>query len=348
VRTAVFSTKRYDRQFLEPAAKKSGHDLVFFEPRLQAETAVLAKGFPAICSFVNDPLDAPVLEILSRGGTKYIALRCAGFNQVDLQACERLGLRVARVPAYSPYAVAEHAIGMMLALNRKYHKAFNRVREGNFAIENLLGFDMHGKTVGVVGTGKIGAIAARILAGFGCHVLLYDVIENDECRALGRYVPLDELLSASDIITLHCPLTRETNHLICKSAIDRMKPGVMLINTSRGALVDAPAAIDGLKSGRIGYLGLDVYEEEAELFFEDHSGHVIQDDVFMRLATFPNVLITAHQAFFTTTALEEIARVTMANLTSFERGEPTPTDLLPKAAKGTAAQPWSSRGLPSA
>jgi len=330
VRTAVFSTKTYDRQFLEPAAKKSGHELAFFEPRLEAETAVLASGFPAICSFVNDALDAPILETLSRSGTKFIALRCAGFNQVDLQAGERLGLRVARVPAYSPYAVAEHAVGMMLALNRKYHKAFNRVREGNFAIENLLGFDMHGKTAGVVGTGKIGAVAARILAGFGCQVLLFDVMPNDECRAFGRYVPLDELLAAADIITLHCPLTRETNHMICTSAIDRMKPGVMLINTSRGALVDAQAAIDGLKSGRIGYLGLDVYEEEAELFFEDHSGHVIQDDVFMRLATFPNVLITAHQAFFTATALEEIARVTMANLTAFERGEPTANDLISK------------------
>jgi len=194
----------------------------------------------------------------------------------------------------------------------------------------LLGFDMHGKTVGVVGTGKIGAAAARILAGFGCRMLLYDVMLNDECKALGRYVSLDELLASSDIITLHCPLTRDTHHLICAAAIERMKPGVMLINTSRGALVDAQAAITGLKRGKIGYLGLDVYEEEAELFFEDHSGHVIQDDIFMRLSTFPNVLITAHQAFFTSNALEEIARVTMANLSSFERGHRTANDLIPE------------------
>jgi D-lactate dehydrogenase len=228
---------------------------------------------------------------------------------------------VARVPAYSPYAVAEHAVGMMLTLNRKFHKAFNRVREGNFAIDSLLGFDMHGKTVGVIGTGKIGTITARILAGFGCKLLLHDVYPNDEAKSIGRYVPLSELYAASDIITLHCPLTKETEHVVCASAIDQMKPGVMLINTSRGALVDTPAVIAGLKSGKIGYLGLDVYEEEAELFFEDLSSRVIQDDTFMRLLTFPNVLITSHQAFFTATALEEIARVTMENLTALERGE---------------------------
>jgi D-lactate dehydrogenase len=333
MRVAVFSTKTYDRQFLQPAAANTGHDLVFFEPRLTSQTAVLAKGFPAICSFVNDHLDDRLLETLATGGVKSIALRCAGFNQVDLDACRRLGLRVARVPAYSPYAVAEHAVGMMLTLNRKYHKAYNRVREGNFAIDSLLGFDMHGKTVGIIGTGKIGALTARILTGFGCRVMLYDLMPNDELRALGRYAPLEELLSASDIITLHCPLVRETHHMINREAIQRMKPGVMLINTSRGGLVDAQAAIDGLKSGQIGYLGLDVYEEEADLFFEDHSSHVIHDDVFMRLATFPNVLITAHQAFFTATALEEIARVTMANLSAFERGEPCPNDLMSAAKK---------------
>jgi D-lactate dehydrogenase len=327
MRVAVFSTKNYDRQFLQPAADQAGHALTFFEPRLTAQTAVLAKGFAAICSFVNDYLDAKVVELLAAGGTKFVALRCAGFNQVDLPACNQFGLRVARVPAYSPFAVAEHAVGMMLALNRKFHKAYNRVREGNFAIDGLLGFDMHGKTVGVVGTGKIGAVTARILVGFGCKLLFYDVMPNDECKSLGRYVPLEELLAGSDIITLHCPLTRETHHLINRAAIERMKPGVMLINTSRGALVDTPDVIEGLKSEKIGYLGLDVYEEEAELFFEDHSAHVIQDDTFMRLATFPNVLITAHQAFFTETALEEIARVTMANLTAFEREEATPNEL---------------------
>src|SRR5262245_24172520 len=327
MRVAVFSTKNYDREFLLPAAQKAAHELAFLELRLTAQTAVLSSGFPAICSFVNDQINAAVATALAAGGTKFIALRCAGFNQVDLEACRKFGLRVARVPAYSPYAVAEHAVGLMLALNRKFHKAYSRVREGNFSIEGLLGFDMQGKTVGVVGTGKIGAVAARILAGFGCRVLLCDVVQNDELRSRGQYVPLEDLLAESDIITLHCPLSLQTYHMISRASIERMKPGMMLINTSRGALVDTPAVIDGLKSGKIGHLGLDVYEEEADLFFEDHSDHVIQDDVFVRLATFPNVLITAHQAFFTATALTEIARVTMANLTAFERGESTPNDV---------------------
>jgi D-lactate dehydrogenase len=332
LRVAVFSAKNYDRQFLTPAAAAASHELTFLETRLTSETVSLAAGFPAICSFVNDYLTAELLAKLAHGGTRFIALRCAGFNQVDLEACHKLGFRIARVPAYSPYAVAEHAVGLMLALNRKYHKAFNRVRESNFAIDGLLGFDMHGRTAGVVGTGKIGVCTARILAGFGCNLLFYDVAENSECQSLGRYVPLDQLMAESDIITLHCPLTPQTNHLIGAAAIKRMKPGVMLINTSRGALVDTPAVIAGLKSGHIGYLGLDVYEEEAELFFEDHSCDVVQDDVFMRLATFPNVLITAHQAFFTANALEKIASVTMANLTAFEHGEATANELLP--AKG--------------
>jgi D-lactate dehydrogenase len=329
LRTAVFSAKNYDRQFLAPAAAEASHEFTFLDTRLTPETVSLAAGYPAICSFVNDHLTAENLQQLARGGTKFIALRCAGFNQVDLVACHRLGFRIARVPAYSPYAVAEHTVGLMLALNRKYHKAFNRVRDGNFAIDGLLGFDMHGRTVGVVGTGKIGLCTARILAGFGCQLLFYDVFQNPDCLSLGRYVPLEDLLSQSDIITLHCPLTPQTNHLIGPAAIERMKPGVMLINTSRGALVDTPAVIESLKSGQIGYLGLDVYEEEAELFFEDRSGDVIQDDIFMRLATFPNVLITAHQAFFTSTALQEIARVTISNLTAFERGEPSPNELVP-------------------
>jgi D-lactate dehydrogenase len=331
MRTAVFSTKSYDREFLQPAAKAAGHELVFFEPRLTPQTAVLAQGFPAICSFVNDQLDAPLLEQLAAGGTKFVALRCAGFNQVDLEAAKRCGIRVARVPAYSPYAVAEHTVGMMLCLNRKFHKANNRVREGNFSIENLLGFDMHGKTAGVIGTGKIGAITAGILAGFGCQILLYDVFENEAYKQIGSYVSLDELFQNADIITLHCPLTRDTQHLINADSLARMKPGVMLINTSRGALVDTQDVIDGLKSGRIGYLGLDVYEEEAELFFEDHSSRVIQDDVFMRLLTFPNVLITSHQAFFTRNALERIAETTMENLTAFGANDAGPNEVAPAA-----------------
>jgi len=321
MRTAVFSTKSYDRLFLDPMAKEAGHELIFLEPRLVPETAILAQGATAVCAFVNDQLSATVLERLAAGGTKFIALRSAGYNHVDLAAADRLGLRVGRVPAYSPFAVAEHAVGMMLTLNRKFHKSFNRVREGNFSLEQLLGFDMHGKKVGIIGTGQIGLIAARIVAGFGCEVLFYDVRENEECRSIGRYVSMDELLRESDIITLHCPLTPETHHLIDCDAVEKMKHGVMLINTSRGALVDTQAAIAGLKSSKIGYLGLDVYEEEADLFFQDLSDKIIQDDQFTRLLTFPNVLVTAHQAFFTRNAMEQIAKVTIGNLNCFERGE---------------------------
>jgi D-lactate dehydrogenase len=327
MRVAVFSTKAYDREFLQPAAERAGHQLTFLEPRLSPQTAVLAAGYPAICSFVNDQLNAEVVALLAAGGTKIALLRCAGFNQVDLPACAREGIRVARVPAYSPYAVAEHAVGMMLALNRKFHKAYNRVREGNFAIDGLLGFDMHGKTAGIIGTGKIGIATAQILAGFGCRLLFHDVYENPQCRELGRYVGRDELLNQSDIVTLHCPLTPDTQHLVNPATIERMKPGVMLINTSRGALVDTVAVMAALKTRHIGYVGLDVYEEEAELFFEDHSGQVIQDDLLMRLMTFPNVLITSHQAFFTATALQEIARVTMDNLSLYERGDAMPNEV---------------------
>ena len=329
MRTAVFSTKSFDRQYLSPAAQAAGHELTFFEPRISKETAVLARGFPAVCTFVNDYLTADVLSLLADGGTQFVALRCAGFNQVDLDAVQRLGLRVARVPAYSPHAVAEHTIGMMLALNRKYHKAFNRVREGNFALEGLLGFDMHGRTAGVIGTGKIGAIVAGHLACFGCRVLLHDIQQNSEAAAVGQYVELPQLFRESDIITLHCPLTPQTQHLVNERSIGQMKPGVMLVNTSRGALVDTQAVIAGLKSGRIGYLGLDVYEEEADLFFENLSEQVIRDDVFTRLLTFPNVLITAHQAFFTANALEQIAATTMDNLSRFERGEAQATEVHP-------------------
>jgi len=320
MRTAVFSTKPYDRQFLGPAAEAAGHELEWFEPRLARATCPLAREFPAVCTFVNDTLDAAVLQALSEGGTKFVALRCAGFNQVDLAAAKQAGIQIARVPAYSPYAVAEHTVGLMLALNRKIYKAYNRVREGNFSLEQLLGFDLRGKTVGIFGTGQIGTATARILHGFGCRLLYADVRENDECQAWGNYTDWDTLFAESDVITLHCPLLPQTRHLINSAAIAKMRPGVMLINTSRGALIDTQAVINGLKSARIGYLGLDVYEEEADLFFEDLSGDVIQDDVFSRLLTFPNVLVTAHQAFFTSNALQEIARVTMANVTAFAEG----------------------------
>jgi D-lactate dehydrogenase len=324
MQVAVFSTKAYDQASLQAANAAHGHELTFFESRLTPETCALAQGFPAICAFVNDQLDATVLGRLAQQQTRLIALRCAGFNQVDLAAAHALGVTVARVPAYSPYAVAEHTVGLILTLNRKIHRAYARVREGNFSLEGLLGFDLYARTVGIVGTGKIGALVARILHGFGCELLAHDLVPNPGCTALGvHYVPLPEIYARADIITLHAPLTPDTHYLINASALAQMRPGVMLINTSRGALLDTRAVIDGLKTGTIGYLGLDVYEEEADLFFEDLSHQVIQDDVFARLLTFPNVLITGHQAFFTAEALRNIAATTLANITAFERGEGT-------------------------
>jgi D-lactate dehydrogenase len=323
MRIAFFGTKDYDREFFPAANEVHGHELVWLEPRLDAGTAVLASGFPAVCVFVNDTLDRTVLEVLATHGTHLVALRSAGFNNVDLAAAKELGVTVSRVPAYSPYAVAEHAVGLILALDRKIHRAYARVREGNFSLSGLVGFDLHGRTVGVIGTGKIGVAFLRIMAGFGCHLLAMDPVRSPEAQALGtRYVPLDELLARSDIVSLHCPLTPETRHLLDARRIRLMKRGAMLINTGRGALIETTAVIAGLKSGHIGHLGLDVYEEEEELFFEDRSHVVIQDDVFMRLLTFPNVIVTAHQGFFTREALEAIAETTLANVTAFERGEP--------------------------
>lgn len=323
MRIAVFSTKPYDRRFLDEA-NSGGHDFVWIEARLDAATARLAEGAEAACLFVNDRADAAALEVLAAGGVKLLALRSAGFNHVDLAAAKRLRMTVGRVPAYSPEAVAEHAVALILTLNRHTHRAFNRVREGNFALEGLLGFDLHGKTVGVVGTGQIGVAFARIMAGFGCRLLGADPQPNAACLALGMtYRDLDALLPEADIVSLHCPLNPATHHLIDEAAIARMKRGVMLINTSRGAIVDTRAVIRGLKSGAIGHLGLDVYEEEADLFFEDLSGQVLQDDIFARLLTFPNVLITAHQAFLTQEALMAIARTTLDNVTAFaETGAP--------------------------
>ncbi len=319
MRVAVFSTKPFDRRFLEESNSGFGHDLTFFEPRLTLETTSLAAGFPAVCVFVNDVLDEPVLERLAEGGTTAVALRCAGFNNVNLAAAERLGIKVVRVPAYSPHAVAEYTVGLMLTLNRKIHRAYNRVREGNFSLDGLLGFDLHGRTVGIVGTGQIGALVAGIMTGFGCRVLGYDLRPNPDCEKIGmKYTSLDELLSASDIISLHCPLIPETHHLIDAERISQMKKDVMLINTSRGAVIDTPAVIEGLKKGKIGSLGIDVYEEEAEYFFEDVSQRVIADDVLARLLTFPNVLVTGHQAFFTHEALEAIATTTLHNLQQIE------------------------------
>jgi D-lactate dehydrogenase len=323
MQVAVFSTKSYDRLFLEAANLAQGqpHQLTFLEPRLTPETTALAKGCPSICAFVNDQLSAPVLQTLAEGGTRLIALRSAGFNHVDLVAARDLNLTIVRVPAYSPSGVAEHAVALILALNRKVPRAYNRVRDGNLSLEGLLGFNLDGRTVGIIGTGKIGTIFARIMRGFNCRLLAVDPHPNEECRSYGvSYVDRDRLLAEADIIALHCPLTPDSYHMIDDAALQRMKPGAMLINTSRGALIDTPAVIEALKTGKLAYLGLDVYEEEEDLFFEDLSDRVIRDDVFSRLLTFPNVLITGHQAFFTEEAMRNIADTTIANITAYERG----------------------------
>jgi D-lactate dehydrogenase len=332
LKITVFSTQAYDRKYLTQALEaqqskspqsnaRQTHTLHFLDTHLNAQTAILAQGSEGVCAFVNDTLDRETLTILANLGVKTIALRSAGYNHVDLIAAKELKLVITRVPAYSPYAVAEHTIALILSLNRQIPRAYNRVREGNFSLQGLLGFDIHGLTVGIIGTGKIGLCVARILKGFGCKILTYDPQISDEAKALGcEAVSLETLLSHSDIITLHCPLTPDTHHLINQHNLQKMKKGVMLINTSRGGLVDTYAVIDGLKSGHVGYLGLDVYEEESDLFFEDLSGSVIQDDCFARLLTFPNVLITGHQAFFTKNALIAIAETTIQNLDDFARG----------------------------
>ena len=318
MKTAVFSLHKFEKPFLEEACADK-HELVFFDTRLTKDTVALAKGFEAISLFVSDDASAPVLEILSTLGIKYIVLRSAGFNNVDLVAANKLGIKVARVPAYSPYSVAEHAVALMLALNRKLIRAHNRVREMNFSLDGLTGFDMNGKTVGIVGTGKIGAIAAKILHGFGCRLLAFDVTENRDIKEKYKveYTNFDRLCRQSDIISLHVPMNEKTKHLINKASLEMMKPGAMLINTSRGGLVNAKDAVQALKSGQLGYLGLDVYEEEEGLFFEDHSDNILQDDTIARLMTFQNVLITSHQAFLTDTALRNISETTIANLDCF-------------------------------
>ena len=320
MKIAVCSARPYDRQFLLAANTHIGHELVFFDSHLCEETRRMVTGFPAACVFVNDTLNAPVLETLAEQGTRLIALRCAGFNNIDIGAAVSLGLRVVRVPAYSPHSVAEHTVGLILSLNRRLHQAYNRVRNGNFALQGLLGFELRGKTVGIIGTGRIGTVVAEILRGFGCRVIAFDPQQNSECISLGiAYVPLKKLYADSDIITLHCPLNPQTHHLIDAAAIACVKQGVMLINTSRGAVIDTRAVIEGLKSSKIGYLGLDVYEQEGDLFFQDLSDQVLQDDVFGRLLTFPNVLITGHQGFFTAEALSSIAQTTLQNISVFER-----------------------------
>jgi len=323
MRVAAFSIKPYDTSSLAAASAGLPIEWAWFEPRLDRHTVRLAEGAVAINCFVNDQLDAATLAILAEQGVKLITLRCAGFNQVDLAAAARLSLPVVRVPEYSPHAVAEHTIGLVLTLDRRLHKAYNRVRDGNFSLDGLLGFDLFGRTVGVVGTGRIGRCVAEILLGFGCRVLAFDPMPEPDLTARGvSYLPFDTLLADADIVTLHCPLSPATRHMIDSIALARMKRGAMLINTSRGGLVDTPAVIAALKSGHLGHLGLDVYEEEADLFFDDRSSSIICDDVFSRLLTFPNVVITAHQAFFTQNALDAIAAQTVRNLMHFDRGEP--------------------------
>jgi D-lactate dehydrogenase len=324
MRVAVFSTKAYDRRFLDAANDAFGHQLDYFEARLDDSTAVLANGAAAVCLFVNDRADAEVLETLAAGGTRLLALRCAGYNNVDLDAAERLGLAVVRVPAYSPEAVAEFTIGLILALDRNIPRAWNRVRENNFALDGLIGRNLARRTAGVVGTGRIGALVARTLRlGFGCAVLASDLVEDPELTAIGvRYVGVDALLREADLVSLHCPLTPDTRHLIDAPRLAAARPGVMIVNTSRGALIDTTALIEGLKSRHVGGVALDVYEQEADLFFEDLSNEIIQDDVFQRLLTFPNVLITGHQAFLTEEALTAIAEATLGSVADAEAGRP--------------------------
>jgi D-lactate dehydrogenase len=320
MKIAFFSTKMYDREFFD--RYNTIHEIIYFDAPLNEQTVNLVKGCKVICAFVNDRITAAVITALKSNGVVLIALRCAGFNNVDINAAKANGIAVVRVPAYSPYAVAEHAVALILTLNRKTHKAYNRVREGNFSLDRLTGFDLHGKTIGVIGTGKIGQIFCKIMQGFGCKVLAFDIIASKDLEATGvAYLPLMEILQQADIISLHCPLNEQTKYIVNEQTIAMMKEGVMLINTSRGALVDTTAAIDGLKTGRIGYLGLDVYEQEEKLFFNDLSENVIQDDDIMHLLSFPNVLITSHQGFFTQEALSEIAKTTLGNVEAFEAGE---------------------------
>ncbi|MDO5579934.1 MAG: 2-hydroxyacid dehydrogenase [Planctomycetia bacterium] len=321
MKVAVFSTKEYDRHFLDEANQGS-FDLLYYDTRLDLSTARLAEKIPVVCTFVNDRLDSEVLLRLFAGGTRMLALRCAGFNNVDMSTVKNLGMRVARVPSYSPRSISEFTIGLILALARKICKAYLRTREGNFSLEGLLGFNICDRTVGIIGTGKIGAQVAQGLKGLGCTVYAYDLYENRDLAALGiRYVSLEELFRSSDIISLHCPLTPENHHLVNERTISQMRDGVMIINTSRGALIDTESAIRALKSGKIGSMALDVYEEEADFFFEDYSDRVIQDDHLARLLRFPNVIITGHQAFFTVEAMRSIARQTIDNIRDFEQGK---------------------------
>lgn len=333
----AFSVLPFERPALEAANAPFNHTITYHPERLYAKTAILAKGSPAVSTFGIDSVDADTIAVLAQGGTRVILQRAAGFDNIDLQAAARANITVLRVPAYAPQAIAEHAVALMLALNRNIPRAYNRVREGNFDLEGLVGFNMYGKTAGVIGTGTIGSETARILRGLGCDVLGYDIVENPRCKELGvRYVPLETLLADSDVISLHCPLTPQTHHLIDAKALNWMKRGALLVNTSRGAVVDASAVIDALKSGQLGYFGMDVYEGEGGLFYSDHSNAVIQDDVFERLTTFPNVIVTGHQAWLTREAIAAIEATTLQNAADFERGEVNAANVVRTAVKAAS------------
>ncbi len=323
MKIAVFSARSYDREFLSAANSTAGHRLAFFEARLEAQTVPLAAGCEVVCLFVNDLADAAVLKALAAGGTRLVALRCTGFNNVDLQAAACYGIKVVRVVSYSPHSVAEHAVALLQAINRKIHRAYNRTRDANFTLDGLMGFDLNGKTVAVVGTGKIGRVFAKIMLGFGCEVLGYDVFRSPEFEALGaRYAAAAEIGERADIISLHCPLTPETKHIVNAHTLARVKRGALLINTSRGGLIDTEAAIEALKSGQLGGLALDVYEQEANVFYRDLSGTVVDDDLLARLLSFPNVIVTGHQAFFTREAITTICETTINSVNEFAAGQP--------------------------
>ncbi|MCO7261463.1 2-hydroxyacid dehydrogenase [Dickeya zeae] len=330
MKLAIYSTKQYDRKYLEQVNQQFGYELEFFDFMLSPRTVKMAAGCDAVCIFVNDEAGREVLTELANNGINILALRCAGFNNVDLEAARELGIRVVRVPAYSPEAVAEHAVGMMMSLNRRIHRAYQRTRDANFSLEGLIGFNMYQRTAGIIGTGKIGIATLRILKGFGMTLLAHDPYPNPLALELGaEYVDLDTLYARSDVISLHCPLTPENHHLLDQNAFARMKNGVMIINTSRGGLIDSQAAIDALKQQKIGSLGMDVYENERDLFFTDKSNDVIQDDVFRRLSACHNVLFTGHQAFLTEEALTSIADTTLHNIQRLSEGVPCPNQVNP-------------------
>ena len=329
MKIAVFSTKPYDQEYFERYEESHNFEFTFFETALNSVTANLSSGFHAVCVFVNDTVDDETVKILSENGIGLIALRCAGYNNVDLESTKRHGIKVVRVPAYSPEAVAEHAVALILTLNRKTHKAYNRVREGNFSLNKLIGFNLHGKTIGVIGTGKIGATFCKIIKGFGCKIIAFDISESEELIELGvEYRPLKEVFRQADILSLHCPLTPETKHIINQDSLALMKTGIMIINTSRGALINTVDIIKGLSKQKVGYLGIDVYEQEENLFFKDLSESIIPDDLLLRLISFPNVLITSHQAFFTKEAMEEITTTTLNNIKEFEKGTDLKNELV--------------------